>query len=277
MKFDDWTDDKVAETLGKFFDDTVAKAQQLIGWYSHRGSQMGKRSRRVRFLAIVSGTAGALLPVLGIVVGSPTDAASAAIMDFDVDNLGYVFLALAAALVTADNAFGWSSSWMRFRTTEMELERLFSNFRFDWAIELARLNGQQPGPEDRQALLRLQCSFVDAFQAAAEAETASWVQEFRASLSELARTYKATATERAPGAIDVSVTNAAKAEDELEVRVDRRPAGTLVGGNYQITEVPPGPHAVEVIGKINGKLTGASGAVVVQPGAVAQVELTLLE
>jgi hypothetical protein len=276
-KFEDWKDDKVEEALTRFHDDTVRRAEALIDWYNKRGSQMGTRSRRVRFLAIIVGTVGALLPVLGIAIDPISIAVKDATVAFESGNLGYVFLALAAALVTADSAFGWSSSWMRFRTTQLELQQLLAGFRFDWAIEMAKLNGRRPETEEREALLRLQRAFDESVQAAAEAETTTWVQEFRASLAELARTYKTSAAERAPGAIDVRVLNAAKADGELNVRIDRRQAGSCIAGSYQLTSVPPGPHAVEVSGTINGKATGASGSAVVRPGEVAKLELSLAE
>jgi SMODS and SLOG-associating 2TM effector domain 2 len=197
--------------------------------------------------------------------------------DLALQSWGYVAIALAAALIAADSAFGFSTSWIRYRTTQNEMERLLTGFRFDWAIELGKLNGSAPRPEQVENLLRVQRNFAEAIEAACEAETNTWVQEFRSSLAELAKAYRSASAARVPGAIDVRVANAAKADGDIEVLIDRRPAGVLIGTNFQIAEVPPGHHGVQVRGKIGGRESAASGMVEVKPGEVVRIDLALVE
>ncbi len=268
MTITDWTTDKVGEAIKIFYENTIKAAALRTGWYNERGARVGWASRQIRTGAIVLGTLGGLMPLLATFDKGD---------GLGLQNWGYVAIALAAALIAGDSAFGFSTSWIRYRTTQIELERLATGFRFDWAIELGRLNGKPPTPEQVENLLRVQRNFAEAVEAASAAETNSWVQEFRSSLAELAKAYRSASTARVPGAIDLRVTNAAKADGEVEVLIDRRPAGTLIGQNFQLAEVPPGHHGVQVRGKIAARESAASGMVEVKPGEVSRIELVLVE
>lgn len=268
MAIPDWTTESAGAAIKVFYENAIKGAEARIGWYNARGGKVGWASRRIRATAILFGTLGGLMPLL-----ATTDTGR----ELALQNWGYVAIALAAALVAADSAFGFSTSWIRYRTTQIEMERLLTGFRFDWAIELGKLNGKAPTPEQVENLLRVQRNFAEAIEAAGEAETNIWVQEFRSSLAELAKAYRSASAARVPGAIDVHVTNAGKADGEVAVLIDRRPAGALIGANFQIAEVPPGHHGVQVRGKIDGRDTAASGMIEVKPGEVARIDLALLD
>ena len=258
---EDWKDDAAAcAALQRFYQSTLRSAQAQVEWYNRNGSSTGKRSRRLRLAAIVAGTLGTLAPIIEVAVGSPPT------------NVGYIFLAIAAAIIAGDSAFGVSSSWMRFRSSQLELERLLQAFRFDWALEQARLAGRLPDAGEREALLKLQRAFADAVLLTVQSETQTWVQEFRGALAELAKTYRAGIESRQPGAVEV---RAANAEGSVKVSFDNRPAGELVGGSWQLTEVPPGVHTVRLAGRLQGRDVAASSAVTVRTGELTVVDLRL--
>ena len=268
MSIGDWTTERAGEAVRAFYENAIKTAEARIGWYNRRGGGVGRWSRGIRVAAIGLGMLGGVMPLL-----ATTDVGR----DLALQSWGYVAIALAAALIAADSAFGFSTSWIRYRTTQIEMERLLTGFRFDWAIELGKLNGSAPRPEQVENLLRVQRNFAEAIEAASEAETNTWVQEFRSSLAELAKAYRSASAARVPGAIDVRVTNAAKAEGDIDVLIDRRPAGALIGANFQIAEVPPGHHGVQVRGRIGGRESAASGMVEVKPGEVVRIDLALVD
>jgi hypothetical protein len=258
---EDWKDEAAARAaLERLYQSTVRSGQAQIEWYNRNGSRTGRRSRQLRLAAIVAGTLGTLAPIIEVAVGSPPT------------NIGYIFLAMAAAIIAGDSAFGVSSSWMRFRSSQLELERLLQAFRFDWALEQARLAGRVPDAAGREALLKLQRSFAEAVLLTVQTETQTWVQEFRGALAELARTYRAGVESRQPGAVEVRV---ADAQGPVKVTFDNRPAGELVGGAWQLTDVAPGVHTVRLTGRRQDRDVAASGAVTVKPGELSVLELRL--
>ena len=77
------------------------------------------------YLVIALGTAAAVLPVLSEIYttnGRPSIPPGWAT----------IALALAAGLVGLDHFFGFSSGWMRYRDTELQLTRLRHQFGYAW-------------------------------------------------------------------------------------------------------------------------------------------------
>lgn len=238
---DDWAPGKIGATLDRLFSHTVGVAQRRIEWYDKSGSRMGRRSRRLRFWAIACGTVGTLYPLVGAAWAPPRAAADWLGFGGDASYLGYVLLAVAAALVAADNAFGVSSSWMRFRATQVEMERLLAGFRYDWILAVARLDGQPPDAGQRGELLRLHRVFAGAIDAAAQRETAGWMQEFRGALADLVSTYRSPVDTRRPNVADAQVTNVINAVGP--VAPANGAAGVAAPGVLDGSAVRPQPSA----------------------------------
>jgi hypothetical protein len=190
-KPEDWAPERAAATLERLFMCTMQMVEHRLAWYNKRGTNTGVRSRLLRISAIVFGTVGTLLPLID----------TALPVKGQIAPFGYVLLAIAAALVAADNAFGVSSSWMRFRLTQMDIEQNLAKFRLDWHMELAHLDGHPPTIEQRKRLLHLLQDFVLLVENAAKSETDGWMQEFRGSLAQLAQSYKSPTEPRTPAAV----------------------------------------------------------------------------
>lgn len=273
-KFEDWAKSPVT-AIERFYELTIGAAQQRVDWYNNKAGAMGGRSRRLRGAAIISGTIGTLLPLIHAASGGGTGNATGTWGALGA--WGYVALALAGAFLAADRAFGFSSSWIRFRTAEVRIGKLIAAYHFDWAIEMSKLAGRMPDADESANLLQVQRAFVTAVEDAAEEETQDWIREFKSSLTEMAKAYRKEELPAAkpPGMIDVSIANAGKADEPVEVLVDYRSVGTAVGGGLQISQVVPGPHSVQAKGKISGKEVSASAAVEVVSSSIAAVSLTL--
>ena len=272
-RFQDWPADSVA-AIDKFYDKTVSAAEERVRWYNEKAGRMGLRSRRLRLAAIVAGTIGTLLPLIhaasGVGVGNEAVTWGA------LGGWGYVALALAGAFIAADRAFGYSTSWIRYRAAEIEIGKRIVAFRYDWAIEMCKLGGRLPNSDEVASLLELQREFVTAVENRAAEETQDWIREFKSSLSELAKAYRKEGAELAsvPGMLDISIVNADEAEGPIRVFVDDRYVGIATDGTLQIGQVVPGPHAIRASARIAGRDVSASRAIDVSSN-VAAVPLTL--
>jgi len=100
---------------------------------------------------------------------------------------GYVLLALAAACVGFDRFFGVSSAWMRDIITAQALQRRLATFQLHWATECAQVAAGSDGEPPLTPRLVLLQRFGDDLQDLVQAETAEWVTEFHASLSQFSQ------------------------------------------------------------------------------------------
>jgi hypothetical protein len=158
------------------------KAREMIGWYLAHKRAPARWSRVLRFLAILFAGLGGLCPLLQSF--SP-----------HFNQLGYVALGLAAAILGFDKFFGFSSAWMRYMLTQIRLQKKFAEFQLEW-LKRRSFVGKDLSKEQAQELF----SFLQAFQvdllAEVEQEIQSWVAEFQSNLLQLdkASTEHAAAT-----------------------------------------------------------------------------------
>ena len=77
--------------------------------------------------AVILGVLGGLCPLLpaGLVEELPGD------LKAMISPLGFVLFGLAAGAILLDQAFGYSSAWMRSRLTEAELSKLIWSFEIE--------------------------------------------------------------------------------------------------------------------------------------------------
>jgi hypothetical protein len=248
-----------------------ARAVETIDWYMREKSPKARGSRTLRVLAIVLTTLGGLAPLVDSVGWLRGEGMKGLV----VGQLGYLFLGLAAACVAGDKYFGYSSGWMRYLATAILLQKAVSEFRFDWAMMIAKLGGKGPTVEQVQLMLQRIKEFVLFVDAEVERETQVWIAEFQSSLAEIERTAKTQGEATRPGAIDVTVTNGMDAADGFTLSLDGMVVRTVHGTKYQIGYVPPGAHKIAVTGVVGGQALDASELVNVMPGAIATVTLAL--
>ena len=108
----------------------VQEAEKYIAWYEHHRMWKRNASRLLRALSIIAVAVGTLCPLIDAASPSTT---------IRIGQWGYVAFALAAAFVGGDRFFGVSSSWMRFTSARMELERVLTEFTFDWKLLTAEI------------------------------------------------------------------------------------------------------------------------------------------
>jgi len=260
------TSAEVQESIKHLYLYAERVAHESIDWYGRHKRRLAWKSRLLRLLAIIFTAVGGLTPIIGSLGWA---------QDRNIGQLGYLFLGLAGACVGLDRFFGFSSGWIRYITTKMAIERALSDFRFEWAMMVAKMGANDPTPDQVQLMVQRVKEFSSAINTHVDQETQAWVSEFKTNIAEIEKTAKDQAEATRPGAIEITVTNGMDTEGGFTVTLDGMEVRTVRGTKYQIGYVPPGPHKVAVAGMIKGEELDASELVNVLPGEVAKATLAL--
>jgi low affinity Fe/Cu permease len=174
--------DALKTYLNAVYDFSVRSTQINIDWYSAKAKPYSKYAQTTRFGAILFVALAGITPLF---VGTGMLTASAQILT----QISYIFIGIAALLVGMDKFFGFSSSWMRYITTQITLETLLAKFRFDWAVASVRAASKLDASACKP-LLELAQKFAIDVQSKIENETAEWATELRNNISEIDKTTK---------------------------------------------------------------------------------------
>lgn len=270
LKWDN--DQNIQKSISALYQYAEATADDAINWYGRHKRKIAWKSRALRMMAIIFTTFGGLAPIIGSLGVSNVTSPGGA-YTFNVGQLGYLFLGLAAACVGLDRFFGFSSGWMRYITTKMTLERSLSEFRMDWAMMVAKIGEEKPTSDQVQLMIQRLKEFLLKVDSHVEQETEAWVSEFKTNITEIEKTARTQADATRPGAISVTVTNGRAADDGFTVALDGMVITKVRGTQYQIGYVPPGPHRIDISGVIEGESLDASGLANVAPGEITNVTL----
>ncbi|HZT32154.1 MAG TPA: SLATT domain-containing protein [Bryobacteraceae bacterium] len=270
-------------------------AQASLDWYYAKKPMKAAVSRVLRILTIVATAVGGLMPVISLLFGGSAGTATEhALNSLRMNQYGYLSLGLAALFLALDRFLGSSSAWMRFIATAAGIETALEQFRFDWARLTAALGGRTPTGPELQALVSRITEFSSAVRRLVESETSAWVTEFQANLAEMERRTEAAVrmareqagqaekgtkpqlSAAAPGAIDLTVSNAGETDAGYAVSVDDEMAKSAVASQTcGIMGIAPGLHELSVSGKIGGVPASASQVVTVRPEEATKVSVTL--
>lgn len=181
--FPRWDPHDPHKSLTRLYGWTVENAQEQINWYARKSRPKRRFSQFLLVLAVLLGGFGILCPLIdnacrGCVVQILGCSASFL-------HLGYIFIALAGIVVLFDRSFGFSAGWMRFIETQMKLEQLLKEFRFEWTKAVARRVPEEQQEEQQQELLSKLLYFTNIVEALVIDETRAWILDFRKNLSEI--------------------------------------------------------------------------------------------
>jgi hypothetical protein len=267
--FPEWAPDKPFESLKAIFAATLKEGESALNWY--RDNIRGKRlsSRLIRLFAIFLASVGALVPL--IVAAARTHDRSQDIFD---PQWGYFSFATAAVLLAVDKFYGFSTGWVRYLKTQLVLERALSDLRYDWIVQIAKIENQTPTLEQTQVILQKLKDYVDFVHTQVHQETEAWILEFQAGLSDLMASVKAQSDATRPGSIQVTVSNANHFES-ISVLLDQTTEQVVQGSQCLFQSVAPGVHAVLLRGKKDSKVHVASDVVRVGSGAITTLSLAI--
>jgi hypothetical protein len=264
-----WTANDCVSSLEKVFKYLSGEAQRAIAWYLSKKDPKRMGARFLRFAAIVATTVAGLIPLLAEIYtsnGQPKVSPAWA----------SVALVLAVALIGLDRFFGFSSAWMRFLTTEIQIRTALQAFQLDWEIQRATWKGTAPTDQQMQEMLARCKAFLGQVNTFLEHEMAAWMQEFQASLQQIDDVAKARAEASKLGGANVSVTNGDQCVNGWELSIDDGSPWHYMGKTAALRDLVPGIHIVHVEGRINGKSVQAESVIDIPAGGTARVELEVL-
>lgn len=283
------TEEERRQSLGSLYDHVVGAAEEAISWYVREKMWKRRLGRFIRVLAILAVAAAALLPLLAQIEaarpgnGVPAGAGEFASRLAPGEPMGHwaqpawasVLILLAATLVGLDRFFGFSHGWMRYVDAQMKLTASLEQFDMDWQKHWVAVGGEGPSPEQALAMLSTCGAFAAHVRAIVHAETAEWIQEFRATLSQVDETVKVRGTESQSGIINVVVTNGDLAAGGWILSVDGGREERHQGRTAALANLWPAAYRLRVQGKIGDQTVQAERAVLLKAGEALNVEFTL--
>jgi hypothetical protein len=293
-----WDAENAANSLQAVYAHVVGDAQAATDWYEGARKPKKYGGLIIRIAAVVLVSTAGLLPILNSLLNGDQAPSQG---NFLLKPLTASFaIGLAAALVGFDKYFGFSTGWMRFVTTAMQIRAAMEAFEMDWTCLRASWHGQTPTGDQVDGALAKCKEFAGTLNKLVADETNQWVQEFQASLkqvddavsaaqteaqkradAEKARVEAAKAEEQKrleaakPGALNLTVANTDKAGGKFSVQVGSGAVLQFVGGTAAIPNVAPGLQKVRVFAVIDGSEHAQERIVTVSAGAITAESFTL--
>ncbi len=271
-----WDPGQTIQSLQSLHDGVIGNAEAAALWYFRNKNAKKRASWLLRFTAILLTTCGGLVPVF--IAAGVFKAVLPGTGGVDVGQVGYLLLAIAAALLGFDRFLGISSGWIRYVTTGLAIYQQMDDFRLQWQILVIQATlpvaGAPPpaagmvSATDARTMLTALKTFAAAVDKLVADETAAWVAEFQSNLAQLDKAANAMADAQKPGVIDVKVDGYAQATGPYQVSRDGMPVGTGQGPDFPIAHVPPGTHSVTVTATVNGQPVSVTAVVTVPAGGV---------
>lgn len=247
----------------------MEEAKSASKWYNVNKNVKKRWSKRIRFFSIALFGIGGLFPLINALISEWEG-------KFSVLNLGYISIALAGTLLLFDRFFGLSSGWIRYITTEMEINRRIKEFELKWAIETYEKDLDGLDPEEAKVFLRLLQDFIGLINELVKTETNAWAAEFQSNMAELQNSINNRINTLIPGSIKVNTKNAKKFKN-LKIWMDNLETFDLKGPVHLFREVSTGYHLITVSGENidSGQFIESAEVAHVEPGKMAEVSMEL--
>jgi hypothetical protein len=284
-----WVADRPADSLSEIHSYVIREAGKSLQWYWRAKRMKSLLSQVIRFTAWVLAAAGGLLPV---VVSLFKNRLPANLSDGLWASL---LLGIAAALVGLDKAFGYSSGWARYVLTATNIHKTLEDFRMEWA-ELMAKAGTSLTPENVAPLIDRASKFRTDVEGLVLQETKDWVTEFQNNMvqmekdivaqvaalkAEADKTAQARKVAQQPGSIQLHIQNANKADTGTGISVlltdaqDKTIQEPVTGATWARLNLLAGQYKIRIQATVQGHSAEDQKVVVVKPGEVAEVQLTL--
>ena len=177
-----------------------------------------------------------------------------------------VALVCAVACIGLDRFFGFSSAWMRFLATELQIRNALQAFQLDWEMHKAARQGAPPTDEQVQELLARCKAFLVQVNTYVEQEMAAWMKEFQAALQQIDDSARTQAEAAKLGGVTVVVTNGEQCSNGWELSIDGGSRKRYTGKTAALRDLLPGIHTLRVEGTRNGREVQAEQVVVIPAG-----------
>jgi hypothetical protein len=175
VKVLEWSDGTFAQSAESLFNAVDDLATAEVSYYFKRRRTRAMLSGGLNLLTWLFGTAGILVPLI----------AAANDEWKELNQYGYVGLALAGSFFGANALFGGTSGHMRFVTAQLDLERLITTSRVAFKGYLARCGTTQLTAELREAGVKLVEGYATDLYRTVLAETSSWRETLQAEMQQI--------------------------------------------------------------------------------------------
>jgi hypothetical protein len=277
-----WDATKLRDQVNELYMAVQKKVEDLAHWYVGKKRRPAFMSRVLRRIAIIGTLLGGLCPVL-----EGTVPVLDKLETFSLNDAGYFFLAIAAAAVLGDRYAGFSTAWMRYAKTHLQLDGMLYRFHMEWVIACAQYDLDAEAQKDPAKLIALVDKlrvFATEVSAVVDSETQAWIVEFQNQLAMLQKATEKNAqrdaakaaeeTAATTGDVNVTVPNYEKAQNPVYVFIDGAPVDPMAA-RLSIVKARPGTRDIAVHTLYNNELLRSSTKANVTAGRVADVSLTL--
>ncbi|HMH23679.1 MAG TPA: SLATT domain-containing protein [Puia sp.] len=244
--------------------EVITGAQSQAKWYSSRRVSIKRWSRGIRFLSILLVGLGGIFPLIRSVSGH------------DVTNWGYITIAAAGTLLFVDRFFGFSSAWIRYTTTEMEIYKQVKEFESRWQIE--SLKGSGGGlaltPDKAVELLTVLKDFSAQIDELVKQETNAWATEFQTNIAELQKLTQAKLDMLKPGSVRIKIGNTA-GYTNIGIKIDGIFRKKSPGSETLLDNLSPGPHEISITGDKGGNTQTVTAVVETEANKLATLEVVM--
>ena len=128
-----WDAQHIQESLDRLYQFTVEEAKRTESWYWKNAGKKSFWARNLRVLAIIATAIGGIFPVVSQIItdanGNPWISPAWA----------SVVLAIGGTCLALDRFYGFSSGWVRFMTTALNIQAWSKEFQYEWQQQRALL------------------------------------------------------------------------------------------------------------------------------------------
>jgi len=245
-----------------------ARATEAVSWYLSAKRGKARWARLLRVAAIFGVAAAGVIPVVVTLIHREDGS--------QLFNAAWASIAIAgsAFCVALDRFFGFSTAWIRYMTTELEIQRQLHAFQYDGQFDRVGWADGRPTAEQFAQTLGRCKGFVQEIDKLIQQETNLWVVEFQDALKQVDEASRAKPAAAAQAAINISVSGIDAAESGWLLAIDDGTPAVRFGKTAAVP-VLPGMHVVSVSAQVGERRRTAEKAVSVTAGSAAEVAIAL--
>lgn len=266
-----WDNKNALTSLDALYEFAYKEAENAEAWYWKKTGQKKRWAMILRVVAILSVTLAGIIPILTPIF---KDAAGDPLIN---PVWSSVAVGIGTAAIGLDKYFGFSSGWIRYVTSALNVKGWLIEFKYDWELNRAMFlaNDNSYDNAELQALIMKSSAFASKISGAVQEETKQWAQEFQSSLGTLDEALKQQASVNQPSGVMINLENGDSCKQGWEVKVNGRSLGKHFGKTGAVMDLYPGLYQILIIGKTTKKELHAETAVKVEAGQIATVTLKL--
>lgn len=191
----DWTPANTSASLQKVFEYVMDLADGAINWYAEKKKTKRFFALVFRVMAIVLGAIAVLLPTLGELFAQFVSQNWKPLIGAG----GTVVLGgIAGTLLLLDKFYGFSTGWMRYISSELQIRQIQQEFQLDWEREKSSWQGNAPN-KDQVFLMMTKCkTFATQVNNCIRSETDAWINEFKSAIRQIDESTKDKSTSKEP-------------------------------------------------------------------------------